>query len=76
MIGQEIESCYSVTQYRQNPPETPPENPTTRPEEPHIECSDDSAGYSCEVVHISGQPILRKWTSEVSHDKGQYDESE
>lgn len=74
MVGQEIESCYSVTQYGRNPPETSCEIPITRPNEPYIERADDRASCSSEIVHISGQPIFDKRTSEVSHEKSKNNE--
>ena len=68
MVEQEIEYSGSKEDYWGNPLVVCFETPVSRQDEPHIECTDNPAGCTYEIVQVARQPILNKWTGEASDD--------
>jgi len=68
MVEQEIEYSCSKENYWRNPLVVCPETPISRQDEPHIECTDYSTSCAREIIHVTRQPILNKWTGEASDD--------
>jgi len=74
MVEQEIEYSGSKEDCWGNPLVVCFETPVSRQDEPHIERTDNGARRACQVVQVARQPILNKWTGEVSHKESKNDE--